>query len=479
MITRSSRQPLFESSSTAAGFRQNAMALDFQSDLPLSQAFTGTREGAWASGLFGFWCMNPYPAFNFGNNTAITVGNILTALSMVFLFGHSWRNKPYFLYAILMVPLWTATINCAMGGNGDAMMCVKVDIMRTIAYATLLTAQYVFPIYSLELLVGVAIACILHFIVGMCQLNSFATGEFPFAWLYNNKSFLSVQDMTKTIARYIQRPFGIFPEPSAMSSSLAPFVILWFGEMCGLVRFKRNPSNFQRILFSCGMLGSLMLIIISRSGHTAVTLLPIAIFSLLWLKNCKFTSKHITVLMLGLVVVSIVGYMGYEALSDRLGGKSEVGNSSWEERSSSLIAGYEMVESNGLSCMIFGIGPGNTSPLLRPMAQLEAVWSVILTYVYETGLVVGLGAVLWVAGYVINVWRKTKYNIVLGSIIWVWFIGTLLTTSYDQLQPIWLALGLMTVWRSVCVSSREEADAVLDLEQGRPMMKSNRRVYGN
>ena len=433
-----------------------------------------SKLGGWFAGLFGFWCMNPYPSINFGNNTAITIGNILTWLSIFVVFNRSCRNKPYFLFIVLMVPLWIATMSSALIGVGDPSLCVKVDTMRTMAYATMIAAQFLIPNYFLEILTGIAIACILHFMVGMYQLYAFASHVFPLEWLYNNKSFLSVQDMTKTIAKYIQRPFGIFPEPSAMSSSLAPWVIVWIGEMCGVIRFVRAPSLLQRALFACGAMGSLMLIIMSRSGHTAVTLVPVIIFALVWLKNCRATPKNVAIIVVGLIISGFVISMGIDVMSERLGGKGNVGNSSWDDRFNSLIAGFKMVVHHGFQTMVFGVGPGNTSPILYELSNYEAVWSVILTYIYETGIV-GLIACVWVGAYVVQVWIKTRFNIVLASLVFVWFIGILLTTSYDQLQPIWIALGWITVWPTVIANP---VKATADQQQGFPASYS-RGTHGN
>ena len=135
-------------------------------------------------------------------------------------------------------------------------------------------------------------------------------------------------------------------------------------------------------------------------------------------------------------------------MSDRLGGKSNVGNSSWEERSSSLWVGFMMVTHGSLATLIFGIGPGLCAPVLWGAMHLDAVWSVLLNFLYETGTI-GFFAVGWVAHYLWRVWKSQRFNIVLACVGFVWFIGVLLTTSYEQLLPIWIALGWMTVWPSI------------------------------
>ena len=426
--------------------------------------------------LLGFICFMPYPSLTVGNRSAIQFGNILSFLMCVPLLAVSWRKKSYHLFPILLAPVVISLIKVALTGNGDLSLSLKSIPCRAMTWFTLLATQYYAPLYAMELLTGIAVATVLHVAVGLWQMYSFTNGDFPFPELYVNASFLSVQDMTKTIANYIQRPFGIFPEPSAMSSSLAPFIVFWIAQLCGLVRLKRDPATWQRVLFAGAAAGGLLLIIISRSGHTFVTLAAVVVLAALWLLNCRANLRtYLIILAFGCVVLPAVLWFGAEAMTDRLGGKSDVGNSSWEERSSSLRVGYLMMVNDGPATLLFGIGPALTAPALFGALRLDAVWSVLLNYIYETGLV-GLVAVLWVGAYVVKVWEKSRFNIVFAAITGVWFIGILLTTSYEQLLPLWVALGWLTVWPDLCLNQVASIDAdrtaqrqYRDLAQADPM----------
>jgi hypothetical protein len=450
VMTEEPRSQRYGSGSNSGFHPAQLLGFDLSSGDKQSRSYPTWAK--WFAGLFGFWCMTCYPALNMGANSALTGGNILTLLCVIPVLMTSWKNKPYYLLILLFIPQWISAGAFALFGRGDPTMCVKVNMSRTVSFSTLMVTQFLFPLFSLEILTGIAISAIMHFLIGMWQLHSFANHEFPMDFLYINNSFLSVQDMIKTIARYIQRPFGLFPEPSAMSSSLAPWVVLWIGEICGLVKFRRTPSTIQRILFSLGALGALLLIILSRSGHTAVTLLPILIFAVIWISKCRATPKNILILGITFgIVLPVIISMGMDTMNERLGGKSSVGNSSWEERSTSLVAGGQLVLHLGLYGIAFGVGPGMTSPLMYGLYQLEAVWSCILTYIYENGAL-GLVACIWIAVYIARLWKRDRFNIVLASIFFVWFIGVLLTTSYDHLLPIWLSLGMMTVWDKVAAT---------------------------
>lgn len=407
--------------------------------------------------LLGFLCFMPYPSITVGNRSALQFGNILSLLMCAPVLLIPWRKKSYHLSLLLLAPVCISVVKVALTGDGDLALSLKSVPARAITWFSLLATQYYAPLYALEMLTGIAVATVLHVAVGLWQMYSFTNGDFPFPELYVNASFLSVQDMAKTIANYIQRPFGIFPEPSAMSSSLAPWIVFWIAELCGLVRLKRGPAPWQRTLFAIAAAGALMLIIISRSGHTFVTLFAVVILAAIWLMKCRANLRnYLVILGVCCIVLPVILWFGAEAMTDRLGGKSDVGNSSWEDRSSSLRVGYMMLVNDGPATLLFGIGPALTAPAMYGALRLDAVWSVILNYIYETGMI-GLIAVLWVGAYVAKVWKSTNYNVVFTAITGVWFIGILLTTSYEQLLPIWVALGWLTVWPEICLPTLTNA----------------------
>jgi hypothetical protein len=81
--------------------------------------------------------------------------------------------------------------------------------------------------------------------------------------------------------------------------------------------------------------------------------------------------------------------------------------------------------------------------------RIEAVWSVLLTYLYETGLVGGV-AIVAAGAYLVGVWRAAGWSLTFAAITAVWLVGVTITTSYEQLLPIWMALGWLTVWPAIC-----------------------------
>jgi hypothetical protein len=109
------------------------------------------------------------------------------------------------------------------------------------------------------------------------------------------------------------------------------------------------------------------------------------------------------------------------------------------------VLGFDLMTSGGFGQALLGMGPGFSSLEVTRAAGLEAVWSVLLNYLYDTGAI-GLIAVAWIAQHLLRTWKALRFDMVFISVLGVWLVGVTLTTSYEQLLPLWLALGWMTVW---------------------------------
>src|SRR2546423_8767068 len=386
------------------------------------------RRMAWLAGVFGFCCFMPYFAIPVGNRSAIQFGNLLTLFLVLPVLAVSWRTKPFWMFPALIGAMCISMLKVAMT-DGDPALCFKVIVVWSVSLMAMLPTQLYVAQYSLEMLSGIAIAAIMHTVMGIWQWHAFSAGYFPLAPLFENQSFLSVKENAEIIAKYTQRPFGGFPEPSAMSASLAPWALFWVAEMFGLIRLNRTPAQWQRILFGAAAAGSLGLIIISRSGHSAITLAVAVAMLLVWFVRCKATLRNfLAIVSVCWIALPVVLVLTAIALSDRLGG-GKLGNSSWEDRSQSLLIGFKLLTEGGLLTLIFCEGVGQTAPILQSMYRLEAVWSVTLVYVYETGFV-GLIVLCAIARHIGKIWKGISYDFVFGGILVVWMVGVTVTTSY-------------------------------------------------
>lgn len=403
------------------------------------------KFAAFALGLLTFL---PYPAIPAGNNTAVQLGTLITLLLVAQLAFLSWRRGPYYLFLLLQAPLVLSAAKVAAAGQPGLEVAIKTLLTWTLASLTILAAQLYLPRYSIPAMAGIAVATILHVLVGAWQQYAFLTGgELPLQPLYINPSFLSVTENAHVIARYIQRPFGLFPEPSAMSSSLAPWVLLWIAEACGLIKFAAEPSRRLRLLFAVAAVGGLLLIISSRSGHAVVTVAAVVVFGAVWARHARATPRNfVTMVAVFGVVLPLAAWLTYLALGDRISEAAGM-NESWEDRAHSLLIGLRLWTGSDVPTLVFGMGIGLSSTAISGRTGLEAVWSVLLTYVYESGVVGGL-VLAWIGAFLWRVWRACRFKVVFGVILVVWLVGVTVTTSYNQLLPIWMAFGLFTVWTS-------------------------------
>jgi hypothetical protein len=415
------------------------------------------RRAAVLTGALGFFCFLPYLAVVVGRTSAVQFGSMLTLLVTLPVLFLSLRRGPIWLFALIVAPLCVAALKVGLTGDGDVALSLKAVPVWALSCLTIVAAQVCAPRYAVELLTGIAIATVLHAAVGALQIYYFSFGQFPLPWLYVNPSFLSVQNNAETFAKFTQRPFGLFPEPSAMSSSLAPWVLFWIAELCGIVRLHRAPATWQRLLFTVAAVGGLGLIILSRSGHAAVTMAFVLVFVAVWFARCRATKgSYLAILGVFGIALPVALYFAAEALNDRLGGRSELGNSSWQDRTDSLRIGFWLLVDGDLPTVLFGVGPGMTGPALERVARLEAVWSVLLTYVYETG-VLGLLVVLWIGAAMLRLWKSIRFDIVFAAVALTWLVGVTVTTSYSELLPIWMALGWLTVWPKICQTKAQAA----------------------
>lgn len=416
------------------------------------------RLGAIAAFALGFFAFLPYPAIPAGNNTAVQMGSLVAILLVLPLFWTSWKRQPFYLFILLLLPLCTSAAKVAITGQAGLDVSLKAVLTYALPCVTLLPAMYYAPRRSLQMMTGVALATILHVLVGCWQQYAFLTGgQFPLLFLYQNPSFLSVAEQADTIVRYIQRPFGLFPEPSAMSSSLAPWVLIWIAEMCGLLRFSVTPGRFQRCLFALAALGGLALIVSSRSGHAMVTIAAVLLFGIAWMATARASIRNylVMVIVFGLILPVAV-WLTVLALGDRIGGVSGT-NQSWLDRSESLVIGFRLWTQGGPASLLCGLGWGLSAPMLSEHYALDAVWSVLLTYVYETGLI-GAATVAWFAVQLFRTWRNACFSTVWAAVLFVWLVGVTLTTSYGQLLPIWLTLGTLLVWPQVFPVGNKTSD---------------------
>jgi hypothetical protein len=407
-----------------------------------------SKVGAALALAMGFFAYLPYPAIPAGNNTAIQAGNLLTLLMVLPVISLPWSRKPFMLYPVLVIPLLISAMKVSIS-EGNPLIGFKLASLWIFSMLTLVAGQLYAPRYPIHMMVGIAICSLLHCAVGAWQMYGFHAGYLPLAFLYVNPSFASVQLAMKSIIMYVQRPFGLFPEPSAMSSSLGPWILFWFALALDVVKLRTPVSKWLKVLFSTAAVCSLALTLASRSGHIVFILAGLGVIFSVWMtrRHSAVTMYAILVVVVGVIIPLLLWFTTQSLQSRMQAARNET--DSWEDRSSSLEVGFRLAFMSDGPTLIFGMGVGQSNIALWDNARLEAVWSVLLTYIYEQGII-GLIAVIWVGVQLVEVWRRTRFKSVYAALTFVWAIGITLTTSYQQLLPTWIFLAWLTVWRDIC-----------------------------
>jgi hypothetical protein len=310
--------------------------------------------------------------------------------------------------------------------------------------------------YARPLLSGVAWAVMLNVAVGLYQIYGFARDEFPLSGLYQNPSFASdISADPENYALYVKRPFGLFPEPSAMAASIGPWLVLLVGLLLyPMLRYGMTRSLKMQLLLAA--VGGVALIILSRSGFTVWLLISLLLVGLPALKD-RVLRLHRPGSLLALIAFVLVGMVLVYFSLAYVGARLDIQeNSSWSARLASIIWGLSYLSTSPVD-LLFGVGPGQSYLLLQsPEAAnlppessgelaVTAVWSVVVLYVQEMGLLGAVALALTLA-MVLRAIVRSSARLVGFSCLLAWLVGLVLTTSYLPMLPIWLFLGVLLNW---------------------------------
>jgi hypothetical protein len=294
-----------------------------------------------------------------------------------------------------------------------------------------------------------AFAILVHSLIGFYQIYSFRNEEFPLLFLYKNPSFRSLEEWSPVYARYIKRPCGLFPEPSAMAASLGPWLVLLTGFILDPVQAKRLGwrSGKGAAAVACGF----VLLPLSRSGCTFAIMAAVMVLCVAKFRG-QFTSFGVgKLLSLTAVLLGGIGVLAY-AISGLSQGYEERIASSWGVRGMSIQAG--LTSNIELGSLAFGVGPGQSPPIIGrklagvPLTEDEgtlAIFSLTVCYYMETGLI---GACAMLAVLMIALRAIVRSSAVLLGLcsLATWIVGVGAATSYMSLSAIWFYLGLMLCW---------------------------------
>ena len=411
--------------------------------------------------LFALICFFPNPGLSIGNNTGLQAGQIvaLLALPVVLILGVPKRQSLAVLLLILPVLLSGLLVVVTDHAVSNEVAFNSIVALFLVLVVLLPAGKMVHERYTVPLLSGVAWAIVLNAVVGLYQAYWFARDEAPLVGLYQNPSFGNfINNDPESYALYVKRPFGLFPEPSAMAASIGPWLIL----IAGLLLYPKLRQGMTRGTLALLMLAVVCgvgLILISRSGFAIWLLVGLVLVMLPYLKD-RVLRLHrpgsLIVLMALVLVGATIVALSFTLIGSRLDIQE---NSSWSARLGSIVWSLTYLGTSP-SNLLYGVGPGQSNLILLSLGSFDlpaasfgglavtAVWSVVLSYILETGLLGALALVL-VLIMILRAIVRSSSRLVGFSCLAVWLAGVVFTTSYLPLLPIWLFLGVLLGWNRI------------------------------
>ena len=390
----------------------------------------------------------------------------------------------------LVCGLWLAGFAALLLDNGVAPdIMVKAMIAIFIAAIVLIPAGYFsLPEHIVPILVGASFATVIHLAVGVYQEISYARSDFPFLGFYQNPSFSSVAGMSEDYALWIKRPFGLFPEPSAMTASLGPWLIVIAGVLLNY-RLRAPIRPATRVLLLVALACGVTLIFRARSGYAplwAASLFPLLMLSpVIRGRAQKTRSPRLFFLLVGGIAVAVLFFV---FAREQVGSSDVDENSSWKARQQSIVIALT-APSRGLDTFLFGYGPGQAATYLigtetadllpkwyqsSSVEQVVTIWSVLGTLYMEMGLI-GFALIVALLTAIGRAIARSSARMLGVSTLAAWLAGVTVTTSYFPLSPIWLCLALLLAWDRVFVPVAVEVPARVPVLTALPRIVPGRR----
>ena len=276
----------------------------------------------------------------------------------------------------------------------------KEAISLTLAFCVLWPSGWLAERRRFRGVMGVmAVGILVHALVGLYQLYAFSHDEFPLLAVFQNPSFKSMESWAVEYARYIKRPCGLFPEPSAMAASLGPFVVV----LAGLLLDPGAVSRFGLGRRARGLFAAALAAGFAAAGAVAVGADRRRSWRRCWPSASATRGPGSVRRGRGGPWSSPRRWWrrpGHRPTwrSGRARASTERIESSWGLRATSIVTG--LTANTEPFDLAFGVGPGQSTPVVRrlmagvPKAETQddmAVWSLTACYYMEEGLVGGVG----------------------------------------------------------------------------------------
>jgi hypothetical protein len=424
---------------------------------------SGHRHRARVAALLSFSSFFVFPAIPVGNTGALTIPLAMAALLTL---AWTWRldASDWRPFAWMMAPpLISGFVVLLLGSALAPDVVPKAIVSLAMAFIVLVPARHLIRAgHDAQLLLGAALAVLVQSALGAYQSIAFDHGTFPFAGLMaTNPGQAMTPDQMDVYVEYIQRPFGLFAEPSAMAACMGP----WLSIISTALFTGRSPSRRQGAILALALASGLALVVTSRSGQAAPTVAGAAVPAV-WAafssRRSALTRAATLLLGVGIACAATVWLMNNAAARFNYSQ-----NESWQGRLESIELAVESLQSS--DHLLVGVGPGQSvahlkSTPLRDQAygEIGAVASITLAYAMETGLL-GLVCVSWVGALIVRAVWASRARLAGAACGIPWLVGISFATTYSEQPALWTAMAMLLSWDSV-FGAREASSARADVE---------------
>jgi hypothetical protein len=407
----------------------------------------------------------PYPSLQIGRSSGLQICSVLCVVYLAFT-ASRLQPRHVLAYTAMTWPfVVSACVVVIFGWALDPTIAVKSAVIQAISALPLLViALIVSEIEISGVIWAVSIAILIQAGVALWQVESFRHGQLPLVGLYDNASFASVKSNAYVITHYVRRPFGLFPEPSAMAACVVPW-LAFLGVSLTRPTLKLT-RRLRRYAVAAMLLGTLM-VVLSKSGLAAALVAIYLVLGWPYLRDglVRVRAGGALVTFIALAAVGLVAFGAVHELRQRHPFHQ---NLSYQSRSASIEATFADVDKRAWAIVV-GLGPGQAALHLNADAQgtvfsglpqtyvPEGVYSALVRVVVETGYLLGGFALLVIGVMIAKAFRRSPYPFGGWIVLFAWLAAVTAATSYLELAPPWAILGVLVGWEALDWTSGDRA----------------------
>lgn len=386
-------------------------------------------------------CFFPYPGLEVGRSSGLQIAHVLGLLYTPLMLRLFLKRREFILiYFGLSIPSFLAVLfGNSVSLNLNAAVFQAFGLLTVPIVGVLVVHSGLRPV-----ILAVIAAVSIHALIGILQQVNYLNGDFPLIWLYVNPSFAYMEpEATRLLyGVYTKRSFGVFPEPSSMFASLAPFMVL-------LIYGKKFYPRLN-IRASVAIFLGLVLFYFSKSGGILYFL--VACIPYVWasfIKQMKRRSSSKILYLLAVSITLLLIFWGFwEAFQSRAQSEFDQDDGSWAQRSASIVFALSAPFEGPLYNLIFGYGLGDVSVLAGEATGRPSVHSWLAQNFMGSGLV-GTVALILIFFWMILGIKKSTQKLIGHVCAYIWLICVAIVTGYFQLLSVWAFFGILLAWRYI------------------------------